>query len=130
MMFWIIFALLVIFAFGHPLLWIVVLALAVWKVGQWYFYAGHPWRRVHYPFMRAYATAAGAESAEAQRENREFDVERALERLLCIMKPNWNAVQINNFINEQFTKSKDFDDRDVIIGYLRYKNPRADSDTV
>src|SRR3972149_1066761 len=43
---------------------------------------GRPWRRIHYPMLRAYAAIAGQEVAVAEHNGRDFDIRPALDRLV------------------------------------------------
>jgi len=113
-----------------PWFWILVLLLGVWKAGQIYFYKGRPWRRIHYPMMRLYSKVAGMETAHSTRENREFEIDRALFQLLRTMKPNWSDEYIHQYIDDCKIKCEEFSDKSLLTDFLQKKYPSAKKDDI
>ena len=113
-----------ILTFRNPWWWIAVVPVALWKVGQWYFYKGRPWRRIHYPMLRAYAAIAGQEGAVAEHNGRDFDIRPALDRLVRTVKPDWSEEKVHTLIQREFDRYADFSDRKLIETYLTKKHPK------
>ena len=69
------------------------------------------------PMMRAYAAASGIESAQANRQGREFDVKAALLDLLRMVNPK---VSLNHeaLIQREFERHRIFYDEPLIREYL------------
>lgn len=97
-----------------------VVLLAFWKTNRWFYYSSRPWRKVHFPMMRAYAAASGFESAQANRESRAFDVRNALLGLLKMVNPK---VSLNHdaLIRREFERYASFYDGALIREYLLTK---------
>ncbi len=92
-------------------------AFGLWKLNRWYFYSSRPWRKAHYPMMRAYAGAAGIEASKAQAEGRDFDIRLALHELLRAVNPEL-SIGHKELIEREFQRSRDFYDEPLIRGYL------------
>ncbi|MBC7341792.1 MAG: hypothetical protein H5U02_05000 [Clostridia bacterium] len=112
--------------YNSPWWWMAVAPAVLWKAHLWYFYKGRPWRRVHYPAMRAYARACGAETFRAEREGRDFDVRSALVELLRLVRPAWDPGSIDLFIEREFDRCANFTDRGLIEEYIRKRARRVD----
>lgn len=102
--------------------WIPGLLLALWKAGKWHFYSSRPWKKVHYPMMRAYAAAAGLESANAKNSNSEYNLDRALTFLLKTTQPNWTEEKIRTVLAREKQRCIDFSDRTLLVDYMMRKN--------
>lgn len=100
-------------------LWFIVgvIVLALWKLNRWYYYSSRPWRKVHFPMMRAYAAASGIEAGQAEREGREFSLNTALLNLLKMVNPE---VRISHeaLIEREFERREEFYDGPLIQRYL------------
>jgi len=94
-----------------------VAALALWKANRWYYYSSRPWRKVHFPMMRAYAAASGIESAQANREGRAFDVKTALLNLLKMVNPKV-SLDYEALIQREFERHENFYDGALMQEYL------------
>jgi hypothetical protein len=114
-------------AFQSPWWWIAVGILAAWKIARRYFYKSMPWRRVHYPMMRAYAAAAGHESGLAERDGRPFEVKRALRHLLSDGPASWSAEKIEACLDEVERMSGSFGERELLAQAIRKRHPNVSS---
>lgn len=103
--------------------WIPFTILGIWKAGRIYFYKGRPWRRIHYPMMRLYSKTAGMEAGRSEKENREFEVDRALFQLIKNMKQSWSNEKIQNYLEDCKIQCDEFSDQKLIIDYLQRKHP-------
>ncbi len=119
---WFLLIVFIALAISKPWWWIGAALLAFYKVARWYFYDGRPWRRMHYPMMRAYANAAGFETGMANREGREFDIRNALRVLLKSVKPEWSDDDINTRIESEFINCDLFKDDELIRAHILKKN--------
>jgi len=108
--------------------WCAVVTLGAIKAFQWHYYRGRPWRRIHYPAMRAYASAAGSETADANNNDREFDIKNALIRLLGLMKPEWEQAQVEQFIDREIERATTYSDETLIRDAFRRSNSKANED--
>lgn len=91
--------------------------LALWKLNRWYYYSSRPWRKVHFPMMRAYAAASGLEAGQAEREGREFNLNAALINLLRMVNPKV-SVSHEELIQREFERCHAFYDELLIQQYL------------
>ena len=111
-------------AWNNSWWWIAVVIVALYKGFQWWFYKSRPWRRIHYPVMRAYASAAGTESAAAQSEGREFEVKNALTILLKLVKPDWSEEDTSRFVDIEIERARSYSDEPLIKEALRRSNKK------
>jgi len=123
---WLILVVLFGLAFFYPWCWIAAALVGFWKARLWYRYSGRPWRRIHYPMMLAYASAAGLEQGEAQKQGREFNLHNALRNLIRIPLPHWDDTLIDRFIARELERIEIFSDRDLLIGYVKKKKGYSD----
>ena len=91
--------------------------VALWKLNRWYFYSSRPWKKVHYPMMRAYAGACGLETARAEREERSFNVKAALQELLRSVNPKL-GIGHNELIERELERCQTFYDEPLIRRHL------------
>ena len=100
-------------------LWFIigVVALGVFKFGHWRHYSSRPWRKVHFPMMLDYASAAGLERRQADIDGREFDFNLALLHLLNIIGLKVN-ISHDEFIQREYRRFEDFYDKQLIRQYL------------
>lgn len=110
--------------------WIPFTVLGIWKAGQIYFYKGRPWRRIHYPLMRLYSRTAGMETGLSEKENREFDIDRALFNLIQNIKPSWSNEKIHQYLTDCKVRCDELSDKKLIFDYLQKKNPSAPKDKI
>lgn len=94
-----------------------VIVLGIWKLNRWYFYSSRPWRKVHFPMMRAYAAVSGIETGQAEREGREFNLNTALLNLLKMVNPEI-SVSHEELIRREFDRCQTFYDERLIQQYL------------
>jgi hypothetical protein len=103
--------------------WLIAVGvLVLWKIAQWQMYYSRPWRRVHFPAMKLYATASGLESGQAQREGREFDVERALTTLVRMVHPNQTEADARSFVDAQLLRARMNGDAENLVVWHERKN--------
>ena len=115
---WILLALFAVLSYTYSWWFIFgVAVLALWKLNRWYYYFSRPWKKVHFPMMRAYAAASGLESGQAEREGREFDFNAALLNLLEMVNPKVSFSH-EALIKREFARCQDFYDESLIQEYL------------
>jgi len=115
---WILFAIFAVLSYSYSWWFIFgVVVLALWKLNRWYYYSSRPWRKVHFPMMRAYAADSGLESGQAQREGREFDLNAALLNLLKMVNPEV-SISHEALIEREFVRCQNFYDESLIQEYL------------
>lgn len=125
MIYWLLLVVTLILAYGNSWWWIAVAILALFKGFKWWFYRSRPWRRIHYPAMRAYSAAAGTETAAAENEGRNFNVKNALITLLGLLKPNWDEEQKTLFVNREMERARTYSDEPLIREAFRKSNTKA-----
>ena len=94
--------------------------LALWKVSRWYYYSSRPWKKVHFPMMRAYAGASGLEAGRAESEGRDFDLNAALLDLLRMVNPK-AGVSHEMLIQREFERCNNFYDEPLVQQFLTEK---------
>ena len=94
-----------------------VVVFGLWKLNRWYYYSSRPWRKVHFPMMRAYAGASGLEAGQAEREGREFNLNTALLNLLKMVNPKV-SIGHEELIQREFERCETFYDEPLIQKYL------------
>lgn len=118
---WILLAAFAVFSYLYSLWFIVgIIVLSLWKVNHWYYYSSRPWKRIHFPLMRLYASAAGYEAGLAEREGREFDVEIALRRLFELAGVSTEAERLV-LVQKLFDTCSNFYDENDMKSYLLEK---------
>lgn len=110
-------------AFAHSWWWLsVVILLSLFKLRNWYYHKSKPWRRIHFPAMLLYATAAGTESADAQTNNREFEIRNALINLVLLIQKQWSQQTAEVFVGKTMRKSEVYYDEDLIRATFKKRN--------
>lgn len=66
-----------------PWWWVAAAILGLWHVAMYQKYHSRPWRRMHYPLMRQYATAAGTVMSRAPNQPAGATVKEALALLVA-----------------------------------------------
>lgn len=102
--------------------WAAAIVLGIWRANQWYFYKGQPWRRIHFPLMRAYAGSAAQETVLAEREGRPFDPVRALTALVRSVHNDWGDQEARSYVERQIQRSQQFEDEQLITDEFRRRN--------
>jgi len=127
---WVLLTVFIVLGLLHSLWWWIPAGmLTIWQVHQWHFYNGRPWRKVHYPIMRAFYRAAGGEMAAAEIAGRPLERREAVNRLLRTLKPEWDDEQRGGFVDEQILRCESFKDERLVIQEFRRRNPKfGDSD--
>lgn len=77
---------------------------------QWYRHNGRPWRKVHFKSMLQYAACLGYEDSKSKAEGRPFEVKRALQDLVKMARPDWHIIQIDEFIEREYTRCENYYD--------------------
>jgi hypothetical protein len=119
---WILFVTFAVLSYVYSLWFIFgVVVFALWKLNRWYYYSSRPWRKVHFPMMRAYAAASGLEAGQAEREGREFNLNTALLNLLKMANPKV-SVSHEVLIKREFERCYKFYEEPLIRQYLVEEN--------
>lgn len=106
--------------------WLVAVGVVgIYKSFQLWYHNGRPWRRVHFPAMRAYASAAGREVAESGNQGRGFDVRNALVHLVEMRRQDWDERQIGMFVDRELQAAKSYSDEPLIKAAFRKRYPKA-----
>jgi hypothetical protein len=118
---WILLAAFAVLSYGYSWWFVVgVVVFGLWKLNRWYYHNSRPWRRVHFPMMRAYAGVSGLEAGEAEREGREFNLNAALLNLLKMVNPKI-GIGHEELIQREFERCNTFYDESLIREYLTEK---------
>ncbi len=107
--------------------WVLFGLVTLFEAGRFYHRLAAPWRRLHYPIMVRYAAIAGVETAVAEKENREFDVEKALHGLIKNIFPDFSDKEIQEGIDVIKDKMHKFSDRKLLEDEFRKANPNIDN---
>lgn len=91
--------------------------LGIWKLGRWQHYSSRPWRKVHFPMMLDYASAAGIEQRQADIDGREFNLNLALLHLLKIINLKVD-ISHEELIQRELQRCEAFYDKQLIQQYL------------
>jgi len=78
--------------------WGVAFFFILDRLDNWQYYYSRPWRKLHFPLMRLYATCAGIEDGFAEIGGRNYDLKRATSIFLKRVHPDWEDHTINDFI--------------------------------
>lgn len=115
---WILFVVFAVLSYSYSWWFVIVLAvLGLWKLNRWFYYSSRPWRKVHFPMMRAYAEASGLEAGQAEREGREFNLDKALFNLLKMVNPRV-SISHKELVQREFERCESFYDGPLIQKYL------------
>lgn len=106
---------------------VLIVFLALYLLARWDFYYRRPWSRVHYPFLRCLAPAAGLETARAELSDRPYDVRLALCGALRAFCPDWSPMQIDAVISRSWERASAFSDRDLLREEGRRRLPHANA---
>ena len=107
-----------------PFAWIPAAVVLYWKIGRYYYLAGSKWRRVHFPFMRAYSHAAGVVGGLAQQSGAQFDVTQALFRTLRSQNERASDEELWTLIGQAIDTGRTFAWRTALAARLKMQNPR------
>jgi hypothetical protein len=124
---WILLAAFVVLSYTYSLWFIFgAISLVLWKLNRWYYYSSRPWRKVHFPMMRAYAAASGIETGQAEREGRDFNIIATLVNLLEIVNPEV-SISHEELIRRELLRCQVFYDEPLIRSYLVEKRGWAET---
>jgi hypothetical protein len=108
-------------AIVHSPWWWLGVALAGWQIaGRWYTYFSRRWRRIHFPFMRAYAWNAGVANAFCE-ENPFSEASLLLGISLTIKQlfPTIDEEEIESFVKTQWERCRSLTDLPAMKSGLR-----------
>lgn len=108
-----------------PWLWVAAALAGSWKCGRWYYRNGRPWRRVHFNLMQGYARAAGRETGMAEREGREWDLEKALNYLAGMALPDLTEEERIAFVDSAMRRCRTFADESLLASEIRRRHRDA-----
>ncbi len=83
-----------------------------------YYYYGRPWRRVHYPMMRVYASALGSALGFAQARSKKFDPDFALGVVALHVNPKLQEEQLARYLSMIKARCQHFNDETTFTDYL------------
>lgn len=104
--------------------WIPAAVVLYWKIGRYYYLAGSKWRRVHFPFMRAYSFVAGVAGGFAERSGEQFDVTLALAQTLRSQGERGSEEELRKLVRDAVDAGRSFVWRPALAARLRLQNPR------
>lgn len=105
-------------------LWIPTVVALYWKVGRHFYLKGSKWRQVHFPFMRAYAQAAGFMVGLADQARMQFDVNAAVFQTLKSQYPQSSDDEVRKLIEQAVDAGRAFAWRSALWERLKQRNPR------
>jgi hypothetical protein len=124
---WIVLIIAAILAVAHSPWWsALVVVTALYKANKWWYYRSRPWRRVHFPMMRAYAAVIGAAVGEEERTGKPVDMHEVLTALVSASDPTIQPDEATQIIGREYERCANFYDIDLIESYMLGKNPAAD----
>lgn len=95
----------------------LTLLLALMWARTRFLYVGRPWRKVHFPMMRAHARAFGREVAQARDDGREVNFLNVMELMLTDVNPKMD-IPFNEVIARELERCSTFSDRKMLVEYL------------
>jgi len=112
----------------QSLWWLIVtLLIILFKLNHWWFYLSRPWRRVHYPSMRAYSAIIGHATGREEQDGTPMNINECLKDLICARYPDMESSEIDEFFYDTVQRCDRFEDRELVENYLSKKNSNVDS---
>jgi hypothetical protein len=106
--------------------WVLFGLVTLFEVGRFYHRLASPWRQLHYPLMVRYAAIAGCYAGVAQKENKEFDIEAAIDAFVKVIYPNWTDEEITKFVKMIDEKMNSFADEDKLCDFIKKINTQIE----
>lgn len=146
---WIIILLTILMSWLHSAWWLIATGLfTLIRLNRWYFLHGQPWRKVHFPFMRAYATAVGSVCAgtsehairyrrslqdetvtEHQRQQVAATIAKSALELVVEEMIHTSKAQANAYVEHELSRSFDTDN-ELLRREILKQNPKATPDSL
>jgi hypothetical protein len=83
-----------------------------------------PWWSIQDQALNVYARAAAEEKVAAERENRDFEAQKAIALMLAQLRSNWDTSQIDDFIFQQMD-SRRLSNIEAVMKCLLARRPKA-----
>lgn len=96
----------------------IFLLLLSFNSYQLYHYYGKPWRRVHYPLMRVYASAVGSALGHAEAHSKKFDPNFVLGVVALTIHPDFDEKQLEHYLDLVRAGCHCFDDELALTDYI------------
>ncbi|MBI5734183.1 MAG: hypothetical protein HY973_04570 [Candidatus Kerfeldbacteria bacterium] len=106
--------------------WILFGLVTLSEVGCFYHRLASPWRQLLYPLMVRYAAVVGYQSGIAQKENKEFDMEAAINEFAKVIYPDLTDEEIQKFLKTIDEKMNSFADKDNLRVFLKKINAQIE----
>lgn len=87
--------------------------------------SSRPWRKMHFPLMRVYASAAGCERGLAETFGRDFSVHGAL-RILLVQARGMSQEEADAYTEKQLARCGSLEDLNAVKAALRAQFPALD----
>jgi len=110
--------------------WVLFGLVTLFEAGRFYHRLASPWRQLHYPLMVRYAAVAGYQAGVAQRENKEFDMEAAINEFAKVIYPDWTEEEIQKFLKTIDEKMNSFADKDNLLAFFKKIKPQIEDKEV
>jgi len=106
--------------------WVLFGLVTLFEAGRFYYRLASPWRQLHYPLMVRYVAVAGYQAGVAQRENKELDMEAAINEFVKVIYPNWSDEEIQKFVKTIDEKMNSFADKDNLRVFFKKISPQIE----
>jgi len=106
--------------------WVLFGLVTLFEIGRFYHRLASPWRQLHYPLMVRYAAVAGYQSGIAQKKNKEFDMEVAINEFAKVIYPDWADEEIQKFLKTIDEKMNSFADKDNLRAFFKKINAQIE----
>ena len=104
--------------------------LLILRTFQWQRYQSRPWKRIHFPLMILWQGAAGFESGRAEKENREYNPDKALEYFVKALHPEMRPGELPLLAEKELAKYKDPQFENLIREKLVLKKAKVSTSNV
>jgi hypothetical protein len=110
--------------------WVLFGLVTLFEVGRFYHRLASPWRQLYYPLMVRYAAVAGYQAGIAQKANKEFDMDTAINEFAKVIYPNWNDEEIQKFLKTIDEKMTSFVDKENLRTFFKKINTQIEDQKI
>ena len=110
--------------------WALFGLVTLFEVSRFYYRLASPWRQLHYPLMVRYAAVAGYQAGVSQKENKEFDMETAINEFAKVIYPDWTEEEIQKFLKAIDEKMNSFSDKDNLRVFFKKINAQIEENNI
>lgn len=109
--------------------WILFGLVTLFEVLRFYYRLASPWRRLHYSLIMRYVAVAANRVNIVEKENKEFDIDTALNEFAKVIYPNWTDEAILKFLETIEEKMNSFSDGDTLRALFK-SNTHMDDEKI